>query len=707
MDSSLKIALVGNPNSGKSTLFNALTGLRQKVANFPGVTVDLHTGNFSLNDNGEKKNCTLIDLPGTYSLYPKSMDEQIPMKVLCNPHHEFHPDITIVVADASNLKRNLFLCSQIIDLKMPVVLALNMMDMAKEKGMNINTQCLREKLGIPVVELNAAKGFGLDDLKKALVSDLKISRNDFINIYAFSPLLVNNIKSIVEIKSNYNAFQIAHNLELISSLNLPEWKKEKIRKLINDIGFDNGQMQAKETLERYKTISTLLSECVSYNLNEEKKRVSYYIDNILTHRFFGYLIFIGVLFLIFQSIFAWSSYPMDLIDEAFASVSHWLQSALPVGVLSDLFINGILAGLNGIIVFVPQIALLFFFIAILEDSGYMARVSFIMDRALKKFGLNGKSIIPLISGTACAVPAIMGARTIQNKKERLLTILVTPLMSCSARLPIYTLMIALVVPNEKWMGFNLQGCVLMALYLIGFFAAISVAWILKNIIRTKERSYFVMELPVYRMPRWNTIGLLIIEKVKMFLSDAGKVIIAISIILWFLSSYGPGDSFQKVETKYTELVANKIINSEDAQLKIASEKLELSYAGRIGHMIEPAIQPLGFDWKIGIALLTSFAAREVFVGTMSTIYSVGDENSGKQTLKEKLKAETDPDTGLFRYTLATGISLMLFYAFAMQCMSTMAVVYRETKTLRWPIIQFAFMFVLAYSASFIAFRIFS
>jgi ferrous iron transport protein B len=507
------------------------------------------------------------------------------------------------------------------------------------------------------------------------------------------------------VKSNYNAFLGANNLNLISGSDLAEFRKEKIRKASEHFHFDSKQMQARETLERYHKISQIMKQCVSLNTSKAKQSYTSKIDRLLTHRIGGYLIFLFVLFLMFQAIFAWASYPMNLIDTGFQSISENVSNLLPKGILNDLFVNGILAGLNGIVVFIPQIALLFFFIAILEDTGYMARVSFIMDKLLRKFGLNGRSIIPLMSAIACAVPAIMSTRTIQNRTERLITIMVTPLMSCSARLPVFTLLTALVIPSEYIMGLNLQGLVLMGLYLIGFLAAIFASLAMKYFIKSKEKSYFVMELPLYRIPRWSTIGLHILEKVKIFLFDAGKIIIAISIILWVLSSFAPGDSFLQIENKYNASTYKTSYSPDELQKIIQRDKLESSYAGIMGKMLEPAIEPLGFDWKIGIALITSFAAREVFVGTMSTIYSVGTDSASKLTVKDKMMAEINPQTGKPRYSFAVGISLMLFYVFAMQCMSTLAVVYRETRRMKWPIVQFVYMSGLAYFASLIAYQL--
>jgi ferrous iron transport protein B len=702
----LKVALVGNPNSGKSTLFNALTGLNQRTGNFPGVTVDKKTGTVKLT-NAAGKNITaeFIDLPGTYSLYPKSLDERVAFEVLCDPSNSDHPDITIVVADASNLKRNLFLVTQIIDLKLPVILALNMMDLVEKAGMTIDTKRLSEKLGVPVIPVNARKKEGIAELKKAIVNAPQPSSNTFISSIALSPQLLDEIKLLGNVNVNYAAFQVANNFEYMTYFDAHIEKREQLKALLKEATFDPRKVQALESVGRFKIINGFIEECVKAREASEES-FSTKLDKILTHRVGGYAIFLGILFLIFQTIFTLAAYPMEWIETLFVKISQWGNAVLPPGPFTDLLVNGILSGLSGIVVFVPQIALLFFFIGILEDSGYMARVSFIMDKLMRKFGLNGKSVIPLISGVACAVPAIMSTRTISNWKERMITILVTPLMSCSARLPVYTLLISLIVPGQKTFGFfNMQGLLLMALYLIGFVAAISAAWVMKFLLKAKERSYFIMEMPVYRMPNWPSVGLTILDKVKVFLWDAGKVIVAISIVLWFLSSYGPGDKIAQIEKKYNTPEMTQKMDEETRNRLSASEKLEASYAGSMGKAIEPAIAPLGFDWKIGISLVTSFAAREVFVGTMATIYSTGNEDDTR-TIREKMMQEVNASTGEKVYTVATGLSLLIFYAFAMQCMSTLAVVYRETKNLKWPVIQFLYMGVLAWISSFAVYHLF-
>lgn len=697
----IKVALVGNPNSGKTTLFNALTGLNQKVANFPGITVEKKVGACQISQLASKNkvDTEFIDLPGTYSLYPKSVDESVSFKILCDSKNEHHPNVNIIIADASNLKRSLCLATQVIDLNTPCILALSMTDLTTADGVKIDIELLSEKLGIPVVPINARKKMGIGNLKQEIIqviNDFK-APNNFVDIKNLAPELIDTIQNEFTVNSDYNAFQIACNYKAITGFS--DTEKARFEKLTKELNFNPKRSQATETVRRYKAIDKLIELCVKYPEFSKNNSLTQKLDNILTHPVLGFGIFLSVLFLIFQAVFSWSEYPMELIDNGFAQLSQFVGNTLPEGVLNSLIIDGIIAGLGGIVIFIPQIAFLFAFIAILEDTGYMSRVSFITDRLLRGFGLSGRSIIPLLSGAACAIPAVMSARTIPNWKERIITIMVVPLMSCAARLPVYTLLISMMIPAEqKWLIFNLQGLTMMGFYLIGFVSAISIAWVMKYILKSKERGYFVMEMPTYKVPDWKTVGLTIFEKVKVFLIDAGKIIVAISIILWGLSSYGPSDTFQKIEEKYQY--------AEDAEVQIASEKLEASYAGIIGKSIEPVIRPLGFDWRIGISLITSFAAREVFVGTMSTIYSVGDADNTK-SIREKLMSHKNPKTGEAFFTPAVALSLMLFYAFAMQCMSTLAIVFRETNSWKWPVIQFIYMSLLAYLASFAAYQILS
>ena len=698
----LKIALVGNPNSGKTTLFNLLTGLNQRTGNFPGVTVDKKSGTMKL-PNG--KQAELIDLPGTYSIYPKTLDEQIVQEVLLDKDHDQHPDTIIVVADASNLKRNLLLFTQIRDLNIPMVLVLNMMDVADRRQLNIDLRGLSIDLGVKIIPTNSHSGAGVEALKNILSQPLIHSKKPFYQVKSLAEKTIEDIKTEFNLDEDYRAYQYAQ--QNVRLKFLEETERQKIEEIKKENGFYDVPTQSQETLRRYALISDIVDRNIKNSSESAKPTLSQRIDRVTTHKVFGYLIFISLLMLIFQAIFAWAEGPMDIIEGALASFSNWVKGALPEGVINDLITDGIIAGLAGVLVFIPQIAILFGFISLLEESGYMSRAVFLMDRVMRNFGLNGKSVVPLVSGMACAIPAIMATRNIDSWKDRLITIFVTPFMSCSARLPVYTLLIALVVPDHYVLGiFNLKGLVLAALYLLGFFAAILSAWAMKFILKTKTRGYFIMELPGYKIPQWKNVGLTIFEKSKTFVVEAGKVIIAISILLWVLASYGFSDKFNNAGTYVKEQLPP---NTTDAEYDIAinAYKLEHSIIGSFGKFIEPAIEPLGYDWKIGIALITSFAAREVFVGTMSTIYSIGADEEDELTIREKLSKEINPKTGLPMYTMAVGFSLMVFYAFAMQCMSTVAVVYRETKGWKWPIIQVVYMTAVAYLSALVTYQIFT
>ncbi len=697
------MALVGNPNTGKSTLFNALTGLNQKVGNFPGVTVDKKTGACTLNS---EQQATIIDLPGTYSLYPKSKDEGIVLDVLANPANEWHPDVVVFIADATNLKRNLLLYTQVADLKIPVIVALNMMDLAKRSHIKIKVDELAAKLGVRVVPISARKDEGIAELKQAIAESgefaLQVDTLDFDELGIQNTLTA--IQQKLAIAQPYVALQVAHNYRQLNFLK-PE-QQEYIQQLLAETAFESKGLQAQETLARYSFINEVLFDTLIIPLQIDQETYSNRIDHILTHRVWGFVIFMGVLFTIFQSIFAWSEYPMSLIESLFIWMGDTAHQFLPAGALTNLLVDGVLAGLSGVLVFIPQIAILFAFIAVLEDTGYMARVTFMMDRIMRKVGLNGKSVVPMIGGLACAVPSIMSTRNIENWKDRIITIMVTPLVSCSARLPIYTLLIALVVPDYRvWGLFNLQGLALMSMYLLSMLSAVLVAWVMKYLIKARERGYFIMELPVYRMPRWDNVALTMYEKVKAFVLEAGKVIIAISVILWVLASYGPPAKFKAIDEKFDSAAYTTQYRPEKIDQLKASEKLENSFAGMLGKSIEPAIKPLGFDWKIGIALITSFAAREVFVGTMATLYSVDGDASRMESVKERMAEVRNPETGNLVFTLPVAFSLMIFYAYAMQCMSTLAVVYRETKSWKWPITQFVYMTAMAYVASLVVYQI--
>jgi ferrous iron transport protein B len=699
----INIALVGNPNCGKSSLFNCLTGLKQKVGNFPGVTVDKLSGNCSIN---ESIKAIITDLPGTYSLYPKRTDEWVVYKVLLGLDDDVKPDLIVLIADASNLKRNLLFCSQIIDLKIPVVIGLSMMDIAKSKGIKIDIPTLERELGVPIIAINPRKNIGIAALKKAItLIDARLYQmpvNDFIDMETLGGKATSLVKEKYNTGNNYKAVHLLmHHQELFEELD----NKKFFLQLEKDYPFTKTKIQAAEIIQRYAKIKQVMQQAVVEADPLQKSLFTQKLDSLLLHRIWGYFILLGVLLLLFQSVFWLAQYPMDWVDTGFAHLNGWLSNVLPHHKLTDLLINGVLAGLSGIFVFVPQIMILFAFITLLEDTGYMARVSFLSDRLMRSVGLNGKSVVPMISGFACAVPAIMSARNIENKKERLLTILVTPLMSCSARLPVYSVLIALVIPNHYVGGiFNVQGLFMLGLYLLGVVLALFFSYLFSFFINIKERSFFLLELPIYRAPRWGNIINTMLNKAKMFVFEAGKVILIISILLWFLSSYGPSKKMQKVSDKYAILYNEQPPLKDSLQKMENGEKLENSYAGILGKLIEPAIKPLGYDWRIGIALITSFAAREVFVGTMATLYSVGNDDEQENKLTQKM-AQAKLENGKPVYTVASGVSLMIFYALAMQCMSTLAIVKRETKSWKWPIIQFTYMTILAYLLSWLAFSI--
>lgn len=702
MKQELNIALVGNPNSGKTSLFNALTGLNQKVGNFPGVTVDKKTGILDLGNGFPTR---IIDLPGTYSLYPRRADEWVAYKVLMNADQDIKADMVLLVADASNLKRNLLFCSQIIDLKIPVVVALTMNDLAAKKGIIIDVKGLEAELGVPLILINPRKNKGLSELKTALAQFVKnpsaFSKTDFIENKQMAPAAIEAVQNLFPELSDYAAVHYLINHE---DFPLTNQMQETIEQIEIDNHFNPTKTQADEIMQRFGQIRKIMKKNVTEPDPLEQKHFSDKLDDLLLHRTWGYLILLTVLFLLFQSIFWLAQFPMNAIEIVFKQFAGWLANSLAPGWLEELLVNGIVAGMSGIFVFIPQIMILFGIITILEDTGYMARISFLSDRLMRKVGLNGKSVMPMISGFACAVPAIMSARNIENKKERLLTILVTPLMSCSARLPVYTILISLVISNKYYFGFlSLQGLVMMALYLLGVVMALIVSYVMKWVIKIQEKSFFILELPIYRAPRWANVGITMVEKAKIFVTDAGKIIMIISVLLWFLSSHGPGTRMADVEAKYALQMQQHPADAKVINKHMSSEKLQNSYAGVLGKFIEPAIRPLGYDWKIGIAIISSIAAREVFVGTMATLYSV-EENDGS-SLREKLQAAKHED-GTKVYTLPAAVSLMIFYVLAMQCMSTLAVVKRETRSWKWPIFQFCYMTGLAYLMSLLVYQIF-
>jgi ferrous iron transport protein B len=695
----IKVALIGNPNTGKTSLFNQLTGLTQKVGNYPGVTVDKKQGTCKLSAT---QNAVIIDLPGTYSINPTSVDESIVLKTLLKKDIKESPDVILVVADVENLKRNLLLFSQIKDLEIPTVLAINMVDQMTRKGISIDLTALKEELNTEVVLISARKNQGIEAVKAAIIKcHVAAKATPMCDNKKIDPAYFEELKAI---NPNYTLYEL---WLMVTQKNFPEeitkQEKEKLLSFNKDVS-KLKKYQHKETIYRYQEINKILKN--TYLVDKSKaKDLRAKLDKVFTHRIFGYFIFLLVLLLIFQSIFDWSSLPMDLIDTTFAELSDFARSNLPTGVLSDLIVEGIIPGIGGVIIFIPQIAILFLFIAVLEETGYMSRVVFLMDKIMRRFGMNGKSIIPLISGTACAIPAIMATRTISSWKERLITILVVPFTTCSARLPVYAILISLIIPDTKIFGFyNLQAFTLLMLYALGFVTAILAAYILQKTLKIKSNSFFVVEMPNYKLPSVKNVLFDVLEKTKAFVLGAGKIILALSVVLWFLASNGP-ESYKNTEQNTIEKVANQNLGTDELQQKIAAVKLENSYIGIMGKSIEPAIRPLGYDWKIGIALITSFAAREVFVGTLATIYSVGSDDENTTTIKEKMRSEINPATGKKIFNFPAGMSLLVFYAFAMQCMATLAIVKRETKTWKWPLIQLFGMTGLAYVCSLIVFQI--
>lgn len=694
----INVALIGNPNTGKTSLFNQLTGLNQKTGNYPGVTVDKKQGKCKLPNNAT---AVITDLPGTYSINPTSLDESVVLKALLNNNISEKPDVLIVVVDVENLKRNLLLFTQIQDLGIPTILVVNMADQMTKKGISIDIDLLSKKLKTEVVLISARNTADVKKVKEAIVTTTKSTKS----IATFE--LTHKIDSdyftaLQKISPNYSLYEL---WLMVTQNSFPEnitiAEKQEINEFRSDINTIK-KYQHKETIYRYQQINEILKE--TYIVDKSKATdLRSKLDRVFTHKIFGYVIFFAILLVLFQSIFEWSSLPMDFIDGLFANISEYIKAQLPAGLFTNLLTDGIIPGLGGVFIFIPQIAILFLLISLLEETGYMSRVVFLMDKVMRKFGMSGKSVIPLISGTACAIPAIMSTRTITSWKERLITILVTPFTTCAARLPVYAILIAIIIPDKKVFGFlGLQGITLLGFYILGFVTAIIAAFILHKTLKIKNNSFFVIEMPNYKMPSLKNVLLEVIEKTKAFVLDAGKIILAISILLWFLATHGP-NKFNSVENDITNLVENKQLSEEALAQKIASVKLEYSYIGIAGKTIEPIVKPLGYDWKIGIGLITSFAAREVFIGTLATIYSIEGEEE-QETIKERMNAEINPETGEKRFNFATGMSLLVFYAFAMQCMATLAIVKRETKSWKWPIVQLVGMGLLAYVSAFIVFQ---
>lgn len=697
MSKQIKVALIGNPNTGKTSVFNALTGLNQKVGNYPGITVEKKEGVCKL-PRGIKAH--IIDLPGTYSLNASSLDENVVIELLLNKNDKDFPDVAVLVSDVENLKRNLLLFTQIKDLGIPTVLVINMADRMTFRGISLDIPYLEKALNTKIALISTRKNTGIEDLKSLIIDYKSLSLEPCINTSEIDPEYFKGLQSAFPNQLLYKLW-----LVITQDVNFGKMTRNEIDDLSQfktKTNTDLKRLQQKETIKRYQFINNVLKQGQQIDLSTAKD-LRIRLDRILTHKFWGYIIFFLILLLIFQAIYDWSSIPMDFIDQIFASSSEWIKNSLPSGDFTNLIAEGIIPGLGGIVIFIPQIAFLFLFIAILEETGYMSRVVLLMDRIMRRFGLSGKSIVPLISGTACAIPAVMATRNIENWKERLITILVTPFTTCSARLPVYLIIISLVIPEGRLFGLSYQALTLMLLYFIGFISAIGAAYILNKVLKIKSKTYFVIEMPNYKLPIFKNVVITVIEKTKSFVFGAGKIILAISIILWFLASYGPGKDFNNAKEIVTTKFADANLSSEDLEKEIDAYKLEHSFIGLTGRGIEPIIRPLGYDWKIGIALVSSFAAREVFVGTLATIYSVGSDE--EETIKNRMQNEVNRFTKKPLFNLASGISLLLFYAFAMQCMSTLAIVKRETNSWKWPMLQLFSMSLFAYIVALIVYQI--
>ena len=696
MSKTINVALIGNPNTGKTSVFNAITGLNQKVGNYPGITVEKKQGVCRLNHTTKAH---IIDLPGTYSLNASSMDESVVIELLLNKNDKDYPDVAVVISDIENLKRNLLLFTQIKDLEIPTLLVINMSDRMTSKGISLNIPLLEEKLKTKIALISTRENKGIDYLKTCLLDYRSLSKENCTDIRLIDEAYFGNLEKVFPDQSLYKLW-----LVITQDVNFAKVERKKVEdatdyKTQSDSHLK--RLQQKETIKRYQYINQSLKETYAV---DQSKATDYRskLDRVLIHRFWGYIIFFMILSTIFQVIFDWSSIPMDFIDESFTNLSEYTKRTLPPGLFTNLLAEGIISGLGGIVIFIPQIAFLFLFIAVLEETGYMSRVVFLMDRGLRKYGLSGKSVIPLISGTACAIPAVMATRNIENWKERLITILVTPFTTCSARLPVYLILISLVIPEGTFLGMGYQGLTLMGLYLLGFVMALLSAALLNKILKIQSKTYFVIEMPNYKLPLIKNVAITVFEKTKSFVAEAGRVILAISILLWLMASFGPGENFNEAEAIVKSQPKSQLLSPEELENEIASYKLEHSFIGILGKSIEPAIAPLGFDWKIGIALISSFAAREVFVGTLATIYSVG--NNQEETIKNRMKAERKPN-GELLFDLPTGVSLMLFYAFALQCMSTLAIVKKETNGWKWPMIQLFSMTLIAYLSALIVYQI--
>lgn len=698
----IKVALIGNPNVGKTSIFNLLTGMNQHVGNYPGVTVDKKVGFCKLS---QIINARIYDLPGTYSTNPNSMDEKVAVSCLLDRDDIDFPDVVVVVADVENLKQNLYLFTQIKDFGIPTILAINMADRMKPRGITIDIPTLEAALHTRIALVSTRQKTGIEELKELIINYKKLSLESLVDIARIDPPFFSSLKEKFPNEELGKLWMvISQNFEVVGALRKVEIQKENIK-----TEAEIKRMQQRETILRYQVINNALKD--TYRVTAVGTRA--FLDKILLHKVWGYVIFMAILLLIFQVIFYVSEYPKDWIESALGWVGEWLSGILPEGSLTSLLVDGVIPGLTAVVSFVPQIALLFFFISLLEESGYMSRVVFLMDRIMRPFGLNGKGTIPLISGAACAIPAVMATRTIESWRERLIAILVTPFITCSARLPIYLIIIKLVIPQGNYFFFDNQAVALFALYMLGVFMAIFSAWLLSKFLVLKHtiKTHFIIEMPTYKVPLARNVLLTVYEKSKAFVVNAGKIIFFMTVLIWFLQTHGLSEKYRNAETHTQQMAAQYGWDEEQKEHYLLSYRTENSLLGNMGKFVEPIFRPLGYDWKISIAVLGSFAARETFVSTLATIYSLGEvdveEGEAEQrTVITRLQEEMRPD-GTPMFNLATGVSILLFFASAMQCISTFAIVRKETNSWKWAIIQWLFMTGFAYLSAFVAYQILS
>jgi len=698
----IKVALIGNPNVGKTSIFNLLTGMNQHVGNYPGVTVDKKVGFCKLS---QIINARIYDLPGTYSTNPNSMDEKVAVSCLLDRDDIDFPDVVVVVADVENLKQNLYLFTQIKDFGIPTILAINMADRMKPRGITIDIPALEAALHTRIALVSTRQKTGIEELKELIINYKKLSLETLVDIARIDPPFFSSLKEKFPNEELGKLWMvISQNFEVVGALRKVEIQKENIK-----TEAEIKRMQQRETILRYQVINNALKD--TYKVTAVGTRAL--LDKILLHKVWGYVIFMAILLLIFQVIFYVSEYPKGWIESALGWVGEWLSGILPEGSLTSLLVDGVIPGLTAVVSFVPQIALLFFFISLLEESGYMSRVVFLMDRIMRPFGLNGKGTIPLISGAACAIPAVMATRTIESWRERLIAILVTPFITCSARLPIYLIIIKLVIPQGNYFFFDNQAVALFALYMLGVFMAIFSAWLLSKFLVLKHtiKTHFIIEMPTYKVPLARNVLLTVYEKSKAFVVNAGKIIFFMTVLIWFLQTHGLSEKYRNAETHTEQMAAQYGWDQDQKEHYLLSYRTENSLLGNMGKFVEPVFRPLGYDWKISIAVLGSFAARETFVSTLATIYSLGEvdveEGEAEQrTVITRLQEEMRPD-GTPMFNLATGVSILLFFASAMQCISTFAIVRKETNSWKWAIIQWLFMTGFAYLSAFAAYQILS